>query len=103
MGTQSAAPPAPGGLWSEDTLAQVNQSLEGATPQQTLAWAVDTFGRDLTLACSFGGISGMALLDMALELDPGLSVFYVDTDLLSPETYATRDAAARRYRFQPIA
>ena len=46
----------------------MSDRLEGSTPQEILAWAIGEFFPDLTLACSFGGISGMALLDMAVKL-----------------------------------
>src|SRR5262249_4828766 len=86
-----------------ERLAEVNDRLAGADPQTTLRWAVDTFGRDVALACSFGGASGMALLDMTMKIDPRVPVFYIDTEVLFPETYATRDRAAARYGFRPLA
>jgi phosphoadenosine phosphosulfate reductase len=49
----------------------------------------------VALACSFGGPSGMALLDLAL--------YYVDTGLLFPETYALVERVARRYGIVPLA
>ena len=88
---------------SEEELADLNVQLTDSTPQEILRWAIERFGSDLALACSFGGISGMALLDMAVRIDPKIRVFYIDTDFLFPETYATRDAAIRRYGISPIA
>ncbi len=57
----------------------------------------------MALACSFGGPSGMVLLDMALTLEPSLPVFYVDTGLLFPQTYNLAAEIAERYRITPIA
>jgi phosphoadenosine phosphosulfate reductase len=37
------------------------------------------------------------IVDMATRLDPGARFFYIDTELLFPETYATRDRLAERY------
>lgn len=51
---------------------------------------------NLTLACSFGA-EDMVLLDMLMAIDPTANVFYLDTDVLFPETYALRDAAIAKY------
>jgi sulfite reductase (ferredoxin) len=77
--------------------------LDEKTPQEILAWALETYGDCITLACSFGGPSGMVLLDMALRLKPDLPVFYLDTGLLFPETYALVEKVAERYHITPVA
>lgn len=87
----------------EAELARLNAELEGQGPQGILKWAVQRFGSALTLACSFGGISGMVLLDMAVKIDPDIRVFYLDTGFLFPETYALRDEVERRYGIKPLA
>jgi phosphoadenosine phosphosulfate reductase len=84
-----------------DDLKAASAALEGRTPQEILRWAVDTYQPGLTLACSFGGPSGMVLLDMIMGIDRGVEVFYLDTDFLFPETYKLRDIAAARYGFEP--
>lgn len=89
--------------WSEERLAEVGEALENAHPRQIMAWALDSFYPDIALACSFGGVSGMVLLDMAMKTHPAVPVFYVDTDFLFPETHALKDEAARRYGFLPLA
>jgi len=88
--------------WTEERLAQASAELEDAHPREIVRWAVENFFPDITLACSFGGVSGMVLLDMAMNINPDVSVFYVDTDFLFPETHNLKDAAARRYGIQPI-
>ncbi|PTQ57775.1 MAG: Phosphoadenylyl-sulfate reductase [thioredoxin] [Candidatus Carbobacillus altaicus] len=50
----------------------------------------------LALVCSFGA-EDMVILDLLMKIDPEASVFYLDTDLFFPETYALRDEAVRRY------
>jgi phosphoadenosine phosphosulfate reductase len=57
----------------------------------------------VALAVSFGGASGMALLDLTLRLDRSVPVYYLDTGLLFPETYALVERAAQRYGISPIA
>jgi phosphoadenosine phosphosulfate reductase len=76
--------------------------LDEATPQEILQWAAREYQPGLALACSFGGPSGMVLLDMIMKIDRGVEVFYLDTDFLFPETYRLRDVAAEKYNFQPV-
>ena len=87
--------------WTEARIRAVSLELESSTPQEIVQWAVKEFFPDLTLACSFGGVSGMTLLDMTMKVNSEVPVFYIDTDLLFPETYALRDEASERYAFTP--
>lgn len=50
----------------------------------------------ITFACSFGA-EDMVILDMIAKAAPELPVFYLDTDVLFPETYTLRDQAVARY------
>ena len=86
-----------------DQAARWADELEGADPREILTWAVGQFAPKLTLACSFGGVSGMALLDMLARIAPEVPVFYLDTGFLFPETLSARDAAQRRYGIVPLA
>jgi phosphoadenosine phosphosulfate reductase len=88
--------------YTPEQLAAWNEELEGESPQHILRWAVEHFHPGLTLACSFGGPSGMVLLDMISQIDPTVEVFYLDTDFLFPETYATRDNAIEKYGLEPV-
>jgi phosphoadenosine phosphosulfate reductase len=89
--------------YTAEDLSRISAELEERTPREVLQWAVDEFFPDLTLACSFGGPSGMVLLDMMAQIEPRVEVFYLDTDFLFPETYETRDRAIARYGIQPVA
>jgi phosphoadenosine phosphosulfate reductase len=88
--------------YDQAALARLSASLEGKQPQEILTWAVDEFQPGLTLACSFGGPSGMVLLDMVMKIDPTVAVFYLDTDFLFPETYKLRDVCEAKYGFKSI-
>ncbi|HLF79302.1 MAG TPA: phosphoadenylyl-sulfate reductase [Dehalococcoidia bacterium] len=88
--------------YDQATLKRLSDQMEGKEPQEILRWAVQEFQPGLTMACSFGGPSGMVLLDMAMQIDPSVEVFYLDTDFLFPETYALRDACEAKYGFKPI-
>ena len=87
---------------SSAVLAAAAAALEGKTPQEILRWAVREYQPGLTLACSFGGPSGMVLLDMMAQIDRTVDVFYLDTAFLFPETHRLRDIAAAKYGVQPI-
>lgn len=98
-------PPQPMATLTPERAARIeawNRDLSEHTPSEILAWASQTFGDKLTLACSFGGVTGMALLDMAAKAGLEIPVFYIDTDFLFPETYKTRDIAARKYGLTPL-
>jgi phosphoadenosine phosphosulfate reductase len=86
----------------EPAIDDIARTFEDAAPQEILAWAVRTYGRRVALACSFGGPSGMALLDMLVKIDPLTPVYYLDTDLLFPETYAHIARVASHYGITPF-
>jgi phosphoadenosine phosphosulfate reductase len=89
--------------YTPEELERLSAEMEEQTPREILRWAVDEFFPDLSLACSFGGPSGMVLIDMIAEIEPRVEVFYIDTDFLFPETYETRDKVIERYGIQPVA
>src|SRR5688572_8217655 len=89
--------------YSAEELEAISKSFEGKPTQDLLKWAIDTFYPDITLACSFGGISGMVLLDMVMKINPNVEVFYLDTDFLFPETYELVGKVSQRYGFTPTA
>lgn len=88
---------------AERPLAEEAARLEGGTAQEILRWAFDRYDASLVLACSFGGPTGMVLLDMVMALRPDTPVVYLDTGLLFPETYALVEQVAERYNIQPLA
>ena len=57
----------------------------------------------VALACSFGGPSGMVLLDLVTGLDASVPVYYLDTGLLFDETYALVERVKERYGVEPVA
>jgi phosphoadenosine phosphosulfate reductase len=87
---------------ASERLAAAADALEGAAPEDVLRWGVERYQPGLALACSFGGPSGMVLLDMIMAIDRSVEVFYLDTDFLFPETYKLRDIAAAKYKFRPV-
>ena len=88
--------------YDQQTLVRLSSELETRQPQEILRWAVEEFQPGLSMACSFGGPTGMVLLDMVMQIDPTVEVFYLDTDFLFPETYHLRDVCEEKYGFRPI-
>jgi phosphoadenosine phosphosulfate reductase len=69
-------------------------TLEEATPQEILRWAVDTFGDRFCVSSSMG--DGV-LSSLAASVKPGVDVVFLDTGYHFPETIGTRDAVAQVY------
>ncbi len=81
---------------ADDELLVLAEEFEGAPAQAVLSWAIDEFESDVALATGFG-TEGCVLVDMVARIDPAARIFYLDTDLLFPETYKLRDQLAARY------
>lgn len=83
-------------------LQQLSNEFESKTPQDVVRWGVDKFRGSLTLACSFGA-EDVALVDMVARIDSSVTVFYLDTEYLFPETFEVRDRIVERYGIRPVA
>ena len=46
---------------------------------------METFGNGLSIGTSFGA-SGIVLIDLALQVQPDVDIFYIDTGFFFPET-----------------
>jgi phosphoadenosine phosphosulfate reductase len=88
--------------YEQATISRFNAEIEGKEAEDILRWAAAEFQPGLTLACSFGGPTGMVILDMIMRIDKSVEVFYLDTDFLFPETYHLRDVCEAKYGFKPI-
>jgi phosphoadenosine phosphosulfate reductase len=71
----------------------VAANLENRTAQEALAWLFETFGESHYIACSFQKTSSVTA-HLATQLNSEARFFYLDTDVLFPETYETRDRLA---------
>ncbi len=89
--TQSAL-----GDWIPNLLKQVSGSFEVAEPADVLSWAAATFREGLVVGTAFGA-SGMVLIDLVQEVCPGAEIFYIDTEVFFPETYALIERAQEHY------
>src|SRR5262245_62309890 len=73
--------------------------LDEAEPEETLRWAFDEFQGRVTIATGFGA-EGVALIDMAVRINPKPDVFFLDTAFLFPETYELRRRLEDRYQIK---
>jgi phosphoadenosine phosphosulfate reductase len=85
---------------SRDLFESVAATLDGASPYETLHYALRTFGDSVRIACSLG-VEDMVVLHetaraaKALDLTP--RVFLLDTGRLHQETHDLLDRARRTY------
>ena len=83
-------------LIDELEAGELSVEFEGREPQEVLEWALERFSPRIALSTAFQ-IDGVALLDMAYELDPQIQVFSVDTGRLPDETFELIEQLRDRY------
>lgn len=74
----------------------IADELEPLGAEEVIAWTIENFHPSLLFACSFQKTSSV-IAHMATRINPDVRFFYVDTDLLFPETYETRDRFSERF------
>jgi phosphoadenosine phosphosulfate reductase len=89
------APPARRPAWLPAAAAR----LAHAPAAEVLAWAVATFGADLTVASS---MQDGVLVDLAVRADPAVEVVFLDTGFHFPETLETAQRMRARYRLNLV-
>jgi phosphoadenosine phosphosulfate reductase len=77
-----------------EELAVVSAELETAPAGKVLGWAVERFGRNLSVACSF---QDCVIIDLAVQADPDIEVVFLDTGFHFPETLAFVEEVRLRY------
>jgi phosphoadenosine phosphosulfate reductase len=73
-----------------DLAEQAAEELEGATAEEIIRWAADTFGDRVCLTSS---MTDAVIIHLASSVKPGIDVVFLDTGYHFPETVGTRDAA----------
>ena len=76
--------------------AEVAAEVEALDADEAIAWAIERFHPGLRFAISFQKTSSVTI-DIAHRIEPEARLFYLDTELLFPETYQTRDRLAKHY------
>jgi phosphoadenosine phosphosulfate reductase len=77
-----------------DELAERSAEFESAAAGSVIAWAAQRFGSRLSLACSF---QDAVIVDLAVAVDPGIEVIFLDTEAHFPETLEYVEAIRARY------
>jgi thioredoxin-dependent adenylylsulfate APS reductase len=83
-------------LIDELEAGELSVEFEGEEPDAVLAWALERFSPRIAISTAFQ-LDGVALIDMAYTIDPGIKVFSVDTGRLPQETFDLIDALRERY------
>jgi len=82
-----------------ENLQAVQDVAESWSPEQVLKWSFRKFGSYVHMASGFGA-EGMALIDIAVRVNPNVHVFTIDTGFLFPETYQLIGQVEQRYGIQ---
>ncbi len=77
-----------------EELASRSSEFETAPAGKVMGWAGERFGGALSLACSF---QDCVIIDLAVEVDPGIEVLFLDTGFHFPETLAYVEEVRARY------
>lgn len=75
--------------------AEMSKTLETASAEERVSWALEHFGPKIGMTSSFGAQSAV-LLHMATRQWPGIPVILIDTGYLFPETYRFVDELTAR-------
>jgi phosphoadenosine phosphosulfate reductase len=70
--------------------------FESRSAEDVLRWALERFGERMVLTCSWQRQSSV-LVDLLHRIGGSVRIVELDTGLLFPETYATRDRLIERY------
>ncbi|RMH43141.1 MAG: phosphoadenylyl-sulfate reductase [Deltaproteobacteria bacterium] len=77
-------------------VAERSRAFETARPEDILAFALATYAPRVAISTAFG-LEGCALIHMALQIDPNVRVFTIDTGYLFRETQQLKYAFVEKY------
>lgn len=83
-------------LYTPEQLKAFNQQFTTQPAEAVLKWALNEFGSQVSLACSFGA-EDVVLVDILCKIDRAPRIFCLDTGRLHSETYEVMDAVRDRY------
>jgi phosphoadenosine phosphosulfate reductase len=73
-----------------------SRRLESASPEEILAWAVETYYPSFTMATGLGP-EGCVIISMLARIEPRVYIFNLDTGYQFRETLELRDRIAEKY------
>ena len=80
--------------FTDRELEELSVEFERLPASKVIQWAVDAFGPYLCVAAS---MQDALLIDLAVKIDPGIEVVFIDTGYHFPETLQTVETVRRRY------
>ena len=80
--------------YTDEELAELNVEFQRLPASKIIQWAVDTFAPHLCLTAS---MTDAVLIDLAVKVDPGIEVVFIDTGYHFPETLETVEEVRRHY------
>jgi phosphoadenosine phosphosulfate reductase len=78
----------------ERLAAEAADALSGATADEVIRWASETFGSRI---CITSSMTDAVIIHLASRLTPGIDVLFLDTGYHFAETIGTRDAVSAVY------
>lgn len=85
---------------TRENLDKINSSFNDKHPNQVIQELLNYFPADRLVMGTGFGAPGVALIDILLTVTRNISIFYLDTDLLFPETYDLRDQLESNYEIK---
>jgi phosphoadenosine phosphosulfate reductase len=90
----SAARPEKGTIRMEKLADDAAAELAGASAQDVIRWATETFGDRI---CITSSMTDAVIIHLAAQIHPGIDVIFLDTGYHFAETIGTRDAVSAVY------
>ncbi len=85
-----------------EEILKLSERFESAHPASVLEWVSESFAPGAVAMATGFGAEGVALVDMIASVGKNIPIFYLDTDVLFPETYALRDRLEETYGIRLI-
>jgi phosphoadenosine phosphosulfate reductase len=85
--------------FDREQVAAKSRALEDASPREILELALAEYAPRVGISTAFG-VEGCALIHMALQIDPKVKVFTIDTGYLFPETQRLKYRFVEKYDLQ---
>ncbi|MCH8024049.1 MAG: phosphoadenosine phosphosulfate reductase family protein, partial [Candidatus Marinimicrobia bacterium] len=78
----------------------LSNQFEDNHPEEILRWVAESsIPHRIGLGTGFG-LAGLCLIDMLVKINKDIPIFYLDTEVLFPETYALRDRLEEKYQIK---
>lgn len=78
----------------------LSNHFEDKHPEEILRWVAESsIPHRIGLGTGFG-LAGICLIDMIVKINKEIPIFYLDTEVLFPETYALRDRLEEKYQIK---